>query len=280
MIERQLLTQEIGSLQRVSDHKGLNDKFSKNCFKLFQSLTDLLQKHTRFRFDESSFIAYKVLRQALVNAHFIGQFIKELPLNIILEERDKLDRDIQCGNTGFNVLQHTLSTPNKIHDNYFMTDKQLLAVTFISERFKPHVIDSKIKVYINYGGLKKIIWKTMNKNKIIYWVILLQEPKLQVVQRRKKPPDELGGFVSIGHTSTTNASPKSVHHPSLGENLAPVIKIIEETRGLEWVFSYILRFDLCSEFSSSFFISLHFFALIEWSNKPVRVGGMVTLLMM
>ena len=90
MIERQLLTQEIGSLQGVSDHKGLN-KFSKNCFSFFRSITDLLQKHTRFRFDESSFIAYKVLRQTLVNAHFIGQFIKELLLKIILEERAKLD---------------------------------------------------------------------------------------------------------------------------------------------------------------------------------------------
>ena len=75
-----------------------------------------MQKHTHFRFDENSFIAYKVLRKALVNAHFIGQFIKELPLNIILEERDKLDRDIQCGNTGFNILQYNRSTPSYVKD--------------------------------------------------------------------------------------------------------------------------------------------------------------------
>ena len=179
-----------------------------------------------------------------MNAHFIGQFVKELLLKIILEERAKLDRDTQCGNTDFNILQHTRSTFDKVHDNYPMTDKELLVVTFISERFKPLVIDSKIKVYVNYGGLKKITWKTMDKTRITYWVILLQKPKLQVVQRRKKPPDELEGLVPIGHTLTTNASSGGMHHSSLGENLASPIKIIEGTQGLKYVCAPILIFGL------------------------------------
>ena len=111
-----------------------------------------------------------------------------------------------------------------------MIDKELLVVAFISEKFKPHIIDSKMKVYINYGGLKKILWKTTDKTRILCWVLLLQKPKLQIVQRKKKPPDELKESeerVSNGHISTTNTSSGGEHHSSLGEGLAPLTKIIK-----------------------------------------------------
>ena len=83
--------QEMGNLQEVSSHKSINDKSSENHFDLFQLLADLLQKHTRFRFDESSFIAYKVLKQALLNTHVIKQFIWECHFKLICEVRNELE---------------------------------------------------------------------------------------------------------------------------------------------------------------------------------------------
>jgi len=239
IIERQLFSQEIKNIQELSDHVGSNRRFSKNFFELLQSLTNLLQKHTRFRFDESSFIAYKVLKQSLFNAHVIRQFIWECPFKLIRKVRNKPGEDIpsQHGNIGFSTLQHTLSTLNNPYNNYSVNDKELLAVVLISDKFKPHIIDTKIEVYMNYGGLKKILWKTNDKTRVVYWILLLQKPKLQVVQRKKKPSDEPKKGkerVSNEHISTTDTSPGGVYHSSLGEGLAPLMKIIERTRvGLE-----------------------------------------------
>ena len=186
----------------------------------------------------------------MFDTHFIRQFIKELLLKIIHEEINKLDKGIlrNDGNTSFDISQPIHGTLDKTHDNYTLTNEEFLIVTSLSKRFKQHVIDSKIKVYINYGSLRKITLKIMDKIRTIYWVILLQKPKLQVVQRKKKPPDELGRFVLIGHTSSTNAFTGGTHRPSLGENPASPIEVIEEIQGLNYVCTHILIFGDDFEF--------------------------------
>ena len=59
--------------------------------------------------------------------------------------------------------------------NYAITKKELLAVVFAFEKFRPYLIGNKVIMFIDHSAIKYLMTKKDAKPRLIRWVLLLQE---------------------------------------------------------------------------------------------------------
>ncbi|GJU50501.1 reverse transcriptase domain-containing protein [Tanacetum coccineum] len=68
--------------------------------------------------------------------------------------------------------------------HYTTTEKELLAVVYAFEKFRPYLVLSKTIVYTNHSTLKYLLAKQDAKPRLLRWILLLQE--FHVIFRDKK----------------------------------------------------------------------------------------------
>ncbi|GJY80825.1 reverse transcriptase domain-containing protein [Tanacetum coccineum] len=68
--------------------------------------------------------------------------------------------------------------------HYTTTEKELLAVVYAFEKFRPYLVLSKSIVYTDHSALKYLLAKQDAKPRLLWWILLLQE--FDVVIRDKK----------------------------------------------------------------------------------------------
>ncbi|XP_075105079.1 uncharacterized protein LOC142179249 [Nicotiana tabacum] len=68
--------------------------------------------------------------------------------------------------------------------NYTMTEKEMLAVVFVFDKFRSYLIGSEVIVYTNHAALKYLILKKKSKLSLIRWVLLLQEFDLEICDQK------------------------------------------------------------------------------------------------
>ena len=57
--------------------------------------------------------------------------------------------------------------------NYTTTEKELLAVVYALEKFRPYILGSKIIIYTDHASLKYLLSNKEAKPRLIRWVLLL-----------------------------------------------------------------------------------------------------------
>ncbi|GJV46982.1 reverse transcriptase domain-containing protein, partial [Tanacetum coccineum] len=73
--------------------------------------------------------------------------------------------------------------------HYTTTEKELLAVVYAFEKFRPYLVLSKTIVYTDHSALKYLLAKQDAKLRLLRWILLLQE--LDVIIRDKKGAESL-----------------------------------------------------------------------------------------
>ena len=68
--------------------------------------------------------------------------------------------------------------------NYTTMEKELYAVFFALEKFRPYILGSKIIVYTDHAALKYLLSKKEAKPLLIRWVLLLQEFDLEIKDKK------------------------------------------------------------------------------------------------
>ena len=68
--------------------------------------------------------------------------------------------------------------------NYTTTEKELLAVVYTLEKFRPYILGSKIVIYTDHAALKYLFSKKEAKPRLIRWVLLLQEFDLKIKDKK------------------------------------------------------------------------------------------------
>ncbi|GJX81878.1 reverse transcriptase domain-containing protein [Tanacetum coccineum] len=68
-------------------------------------------------------------------------------------------------------------------------EKELLAVVYAFEKFRPYLVLSKSIVYTDHSALKYLLAKQDAKPRLLRWILLLQE--FDVVIRDKKGAENL-----------------------------------------------------------------------------------------
>ena len=84
---------------------------------------------------------------------------------VLGQKTDKRFRSIYYASKTFNETQETYST----------TEKEMLAMVFACEKFRPYILGSHVIIYTDHVAIKYLMAKKEAKPRLIRWVLLLQE---------------------------------------------------------------------------------------------------------
>ena len=68
--------------------------------------------------------------------------------------------------------------------NYATTKKEILAIVFSFDKFRPYLIGYKVIVHIDHLTIKYLMTKKDAKPRLIRWVLLLQEFDLEIKDKK------------------------------------------------------------------------------------------------
>jgi hypothetical protein len=68
--------------------------------------------------------------------------------------------------------------------NYATTEKELLAVVYAIDKFRPYLVGSKIIIYTDQSAIKYLLKKKYAKPRLIRWILLLQEFDLEIKDKK------------------------------------------------------------------------------------------------
>nr|GEX31022.1 reverse transcriptase domain-containing protein [Tanacetum cinerariifolium] len=84
----------------------------------------------------------------------------------------------------FQPIHYASKTMTEAQIHYTTTKKEMLAVVYAFEKFRPYLVLSKSIVYTDHSDLKYLLSKKDSKPRLIRWVLLLQE--FDIIIRDKK----------------------------------------------------------------------------------------------
>ncbi|GJR16439.1 reverse transcriptase domain-containing protein [Tanacetum coccineum] len=89
----------------------------------------------------------------------------------------------------FQPIHYASKTMTDAQSHYTTTEKEVLAVVYAFEKFRPYLVLSKTIVYTDYSALKYLLAKQDAKPRLLRWILLLQE--FDVIIRDKKGAENL-----------------------------------------------------------------------------------------
>ena len=73
----------------------------------------------------------------------------------------------------FKAIYYARKTFNEAHENYSTIKKEMLAMVFACEKFKPYILGSHVVIHTNHAAIKYLMTKKDAKPRLIRWVLLL-----------------------------------------------------------------------------------------------------------
>nr|GEY19561.1 reverse transcriptase domain-containing protein [Tanacetum cinerariifolium] len=154
-------------------------------------MTHLLKKETPFIFSKECIEAFNTLKKKLTEAPILLALDWDLPFEIMCDASDFAI----CAVLGkrmtkhFQPIYYASKTMTDAQAHYTTTEKDLLAVVYAFEKFRPYLVLSKTIVYTDHSALKYLLAKQDAKPRLLRWILLLQE--FDVVIRDKKGAENL-----------------------------------------------------------------------------------------
>nr|GEW25929.1 reverse transcriptase domain-containing protein [Tanacetum cinerariifolium] len=108
--------------------------------------------------------AYRIMPFDLCNAP--GTFRSDFAIGVILGQRKTKH---------FQPIHYASKTMTEAQIHYTTMEKEMLAVVYAFEKFRPYLVLSKIIVHMDHSALKYLLSKQDAKPRLIQWVLLLQE---------------------------------------------------------------------------------------------------------
>nr|GFB52873.1 reverse transcriptase domain-containing protein [Tanacetum cinerariifolium] len=81
----------------------------------------------------------------------------------------------------FRPIHYASKTMNQAESNYTTTEKEMLAVVYVFEKFRSYLIMNKSIVYTDHSTLKFLFAKKDAKARLLCWILLLQEFDFKVI---------------------------------------------------------------------------------------------------
>ena len=167
-------------------HVGFYRRFIRDFAKVSKPLTTLLCKDKDFVIDKEGERAFETLKLALIEAPILQSHNWDLPFEIMCDASDYavgavLGQRVDKKPTAIWYVSKTLAEAQM---NYTTTEKELLAVVYALEKFRPSILGSKVIIYTDHGALKYLFSKKEAKPRLIRWVLLLQEFDLEIRDKK------------------------------------------------------------------------------------------------
>ena len=84
----------------------------------------------------------------------------------------------------FRAIYYASRTFNEAQENYSITEKEMLAIVFACEKFRPYILGSHVRVHTDHAAIKYLMSKREAKLRLIRWVLLLQEFDLEIKDKK------------------------------------------------------------------------------------------------
>nr|GEU64151.1 DNA-directed DNA polymerase [Tanacetum cinerariifolium] len=133
-------------------YAGFYRCFIQDFSKIARPMTHLLKKETPFVFSKDCIDAFETLKKKLTEAPILVRKMKH-----------------------FQPIHYASKTMTEAQIHYTTTEKEMLAVVYAFEKFRPYLVLTKSIVYTDHSALKYLLSKQDAKPRLLRWVLLLQE---------------------------------------------------------------------------------------------------------
>ena len=82
------------------------------------------------------------------------------------------------------MIYYASRTLNDAQLNYATKEKELLAIVFAFDKFRPYLIGNKVVVHTDHSAIKYLMTKKDAKPRLIQWVLLLQEFDVEIKDKK------------------------------------------------------------------------------------------------
>nr|GEY60381.1 reverse transcriptase domain-containing protein [Tanacetum cinerariifolium] len=149
-------------------------------------MTRLLEKDTPFHFSKECVEAFQTLKRKLTEAPILIAPDWDTPFELMCDASDFSIGAVigQRQDKHFRPIHYANKTMTEAESNYTTTKKEMLAVVYAFEKFRPYVIMNKSIVYTNHFALKYLFAKKDSKARLLHWVLLLQEFTFKVIDTK------------------------------------------------------------------------------------------------
>ncbi|GJV28170.1 reverse transcriptase domain-containing protein [Tanacetum coccineum] len=177
-------------------HAGFYRRFIQDFSKIARPMTHLLEKETPFVFSKDCIDAFQTLKKKLTEAPILVVPDWNLPFELMCDASDFAIGAVlgQRKMKHFQPIHYASKTMTEAQIHYTTTEKEMLAVVYAFEKFRPYLVLSKSIVYTDHSALKYLMNKQDAKPRLLRWVLLLQEFDITIRDKKLKL---CGGLLSL-----------------------------------------------------------------------------------
>ncbi|GKA09913.1 reverse transcriptase domain-containing protein [Tanacetum coccineum] len=163
-------TTNIYGIRSFLEHAGFYRRFIKDFSKIARPLTKLLEKDTPFEFNDECHKAFNSLKEKLTCTPVIMIPNWNLPFELMCDASEFAIGAVLGQKDGkhFHPIYFASKTLNAAQQNYTVTEKELMAVVFAFDKFRPYMVLSKIVVYTDHSAVRHLFKKQDAKPRLIH----------------------------------------------------------------------------------------------------------------
>ena len=146
----------------------------------------MLEKDTKFNFDESCQNSFEEIKSRLVEAPIMAKPDCNRDFEIMCDASDFAMGAVlgQKAEKVFKAIYYASKTFNEAQENYSTTEKKMLTIVFACEKFRPYILGSHVIIHTDHAAIKYLMAKKEAKSRLIRWVLLLQEFDLEIKDKK------------------------------------------------------------------------------------------------
>ena len=176
----------VNGIRSFLGHAGFYRRFFRDFSKIATPLCRLLEKDTKFYFDESCHNAFEEIKSQLVEAPIMAKPDWNREFEIMCDASDYAMGAVlgQKDEKVFKAIYYDSKTFNEAQENYSTTEKDMLAIVFGCENFRPYILGSHVIIHTDHAAIKYLRAKKEAKPRLIRWVLLLQKFYLEIKDKK------------------------------------------------------------------------------------------------
>ena len=167
-------------------HAGFYRRFIRDFSKISRPLCRLLEKDTKFKFDESCQNYFEEIKSRLVEVPIMEKPNLNREFEIMCYASDFAMGTVlgQKAVKVFKAIYYASKIFNEAQENYSTTKKEMLTIIFACKKFRPYILGSHVIIHTDHAAIKYLMAKKKEKPRLIRWVLLLQEFDLEIKDKK------------------------------------------------------------------------------------------------
>ena len=157
-------------------HAGFYRIFIRDFSKISRPLCRLLEIDAKFDLDGSCLSTFEDIKSILIVAPILATPDWNKEFQIMCDASDYAMGTILVQRTEkiFRVIYYGEKTFSEAQENYSTIEKEMLAMVFSCEKFRPYILGSHVIIRIDHAVIEYLMEKKDAKPRLIRWVLLLQ----------------------------------------------------------------------------------------------------------